>query len=183
MIIGATIFAYELLSSSAGADTSQKHAIDISQSHATFSVTHLYLTHVTGNVPILSGMIILSPGSAAPTSVTATLDPTRINSGNGDRDGDLQGPDWFDTKRFPTWSFVSASVSSASAGSFIITGALTVHGVAQPVSLNVTTMGGAAHLTYHAIGHIDRHAFGMRVTPTDGVIGSDVEMTLEVKLK
>ena len=36
---------------------------------------------------------------------------------------------------------------------------------------------------YHAVGHIDRHAFGMKGMRLDPVIGEIVDVTLDVALK
>lgn len=168
---------------SANADESLTHAIDAGRSRASFEVTHLYVSRVNGRLPILGGSITLAPGSAVPTSISATLDPKHVDTANGDRDDDLQGPDWFDTSHFPTWSFTSTTVKPGLDGTFEVDGSLTVHGVTQPVVLAVTTTRGLPHPTYHATGHLDRHAFGMRKTLQDGLIGSDVKLTLDVELR
>ena len=125
----------------------------------------------------------LPPNSTIPTAVEATLDPKHIASGNPDRDDDLQGPDWFDTQHFGRWTFTGSTVTPKADGAFTVAGALTVHGVAQPMTLDVTVVRGEPHPAYHAVGHVDRHAFGMRVTPTDVLIGSDVTITLDVETR
>lgn len=162
---------------SAGADTTV--ALVPSHSHASFTVRHLYVERVTGTVPIVRGNLTFAPGSALPSHVDAVLDPTHIDTNDRDRDEDLQGPDWFDVKRFPTWTFVSTSVAASPAG-FEMRGSLTVHGVAQTVTLDVTTVRGLPHPAYRATATIDRHAFGMRVTPLDGTIGNELELALDV---
>ena len=183
----APLFALALFSAAAGAlalaDDLPVRVVDVARSHATFSVTHLYLTRVTGTVPISSGSVMLRPNSAIPIAIAATLDPRKIATGDGDRDDDLQGADWFDTKRFATWTFASSSVTPKTENTFAVAGALTTHGVAQPLTLEVTTTHDLPQPSYHAVGHIDRHGFGMRVTPTDGLIGSDVTLTLDVQLR
>ena len=94
----------------------------------------------------------------------------RSSTGDDDRDGSLQSPDFFDTKKFPTWTFASTAISPQSEAAFGMDGTLTMHGVSQPEHLDVTVTGGAEPV-YHAIGHIDRHAFGMAVTRLDPAIG------------
>jgi polyisoprenoid-binding protein YceI len=179
LILAAAVAALAL---PADAQDAVIRAIDPARSHASFSVTHLYLARVTGTVPIMSGSVTLAPNSTVPTAVEATLDPNHIASGNPDRDDDLQGPDWFDTKRFAHWTFRSSAVTPKANGAFTVAGTLTVHGVAQPVNLDATVVRGEPHLAYHAVGHVDRHAFNMRVTPTDGLIGSDITITLDVEV-
>lgn len=155
-------------------------AIDAAHARVTFTVTHIYVQHVTGTVPLVAGTITLPPGGTVPTAVSATFDATRVETGDQDRDADLQGPDWFDTKRFPAWTFVSTAITPGTGGAFLVDGTLTVHGVAQPVRLTATTTRGLPHPAYHATATLDRHAFAMRRTPIDGLIGNDVAIALDV---
>lgn len=178
----ALIACVALVQSAAGAQGATALAIDAAHSRARFTVTHLYLAHVSGTVPIVAGTIALAGSGALPARITATLDPRRVDSGNADRDEDLQGPDWFDTAKFPVWTFASTAVrGGSSGGTFVVDGILTVHGVTQPVALTVTPGGSSARPSYHAVGKLDRHGFGMRTTPIDGLIGTDVELTLDVE--
>jgi polyisoprenoid-binding protein YceI len=156
------------------------HAIVAARSSASFAVMHVYIERVVGTVPILSGSVAYAPGeTSVPSSVQAVLDARHVDTRNADRDDDLQGPDWFDTKHFPTWAFTSTSIVPAGKG-FTMTGTLTIHGVSQPIALAVTTLAGLPHAHYRATGTVDRHAFGMHVTPFDGVISSKAELTLDV---
>ncbi|MGZ3496756.1 MAG: YceI family protein [Vulcanimicrobiaceae bacterium] len=172
-----------LFASNSVAATLERRDIDASRSKAQFSVAHIYVETVTGTVPIVSGSVELAPGSSVPTTVTAVLDPTRIKTGEDDRDGALQAPDWFDTKQFPTWTFASTKVTPAGNNTFTVDGLLTIHGVAVPEKLDVTTSGDAQHPVYNAVGHIDRHAFGMAKSRLDPIVGNDITITLLVQLK
>jgi len=62
-------------------------------------------------------------------------------------------------------------------------GNLTIHGVTQPEHLSVTIKGDTSHPIYHAVGQIDRHAFGMSVTRLDPTIGNNADITLDITLK
>ncbi len=165
-----------------GAAETTTRVLTAAHSHAIFAVTHLYVAKVTGTVPIVSGSATYGTSPTTPISVEATLNARRVKTDDGDRDDDLQGPDWFDTKRFPMWTFHSTSISPAASG-FMMQGTLTIHGVARPVALAVQQTHGLPHPAYHAVGHVDRHAFGMKITPQDGLIGSDVELTLDVEFE
>jgi polyisoprenoid-binding protein YceI len=157
--------------------------IDGVKSKATFSITHVFVEHVSGTIPIVSGYVVLLPGSTIPLRVAATLDATRVDSGDNDRDDSLRSPDFFDAKRFPQWTFESSKVTPQGANAFTMDGTLTVHGVVQPERLDVTIGGDATHPAYHAVGHIDRRAFGMAVTRLDGAIGGTADVTLDIVLK
>jgi polyisoprenoid-binding protein YceI len=167
----------------AAAQSTVRRDIDPAASKARFAVTHIYVERVTGTLPIVSGSVVLPAGSAIPLSVTAELDPARIKSGDDDRDAALQGPDWFDVKHFPTWTFTSTRIAAKSKDAFAMDGTLTIHGVARTEYLEVAIAGTPAHPVYHAAGAIDRHAFGMAVTRLDPVIGGTIDVTLDVTLK
>lgn len=157
--------------------------IDAAHSSATFSVQHIYVEHVTGSVPIAGGVVTFDAKTLVPVKVTATLDATKLRTGDDDRDAALQATDWFDTKKYPTWSFTSTSVTPAGPSSYTIEGVLTMHGVAQPERLDVTIAGTPERPEYRAVAKIDRKTFGMSVTRLDPVIGNPVDITLDVVLE
>lgn len=157
-------------------------ALDAARSHAKFSVAHIYVQHVTGSVPIAGGTVAFAPGSTLPAKIAATLDARRVDTGNADRDEDLQGPDWFETRKFPTWTFASTAIRAATNGAFAVDGLLTIHGVPQAVVLSATPAGANGRTAYHAVTTVNRRLFGMKVTPIDALLGTDVEIVLDVVL-
>ncbi|MDE2483439.1 MAG: YceI family protein [bacterium] len=157
-------------------------AIDPVHSHANFSVEHIFVGHVTGTVPIVSGSIERPDDARIPVRVVAVLDARAIETGEPDRDNALRGPDWFETASYPTWRFTSSAIAPTATG-FTMEGALTIHGVTQPVHLDVAVSGDAAHPRYRASCTVDRHAFGMKRVPLDPTIGSTVDVTLDIATK
>lgn len=157
--------------------------IDAARSTATFSVAHVYVEHVTGTVPVIDGTVTFDAATLMPVKVTATLDATKLHTGDDDRDAALQSPDWFDTKKYPTWTFTSSGVMPAGPSSCTIEGLLTMHGVTQPERLDVTIAGTPDRPEYKAVAKLDRKTFGMSVTRLDPVIGNPVDVTLDVVLK
>jgi polyisoprenoid-binding protein YceI len=179
-------FAFIALAAQAGiapGGTIDSRAIDPARSKAAFSVTHIFVERVTGTVPINSGTVVLNPGSAIPLRATAALDATRIATGDPDRDASLSSPDFFDTKRFPTWTFTSTSIVPHGTAAFEMDGTLSIHGVAQLAKLDVTVEGATASPSYHATARIDRHTFGMATTRLDPAIGGVADVTLDIRLK
>ncbi|HET9030047.1 MAG TPA: YceI family protein, partial [Candidatus Aquilonibacter sp.] len=106
-------------------------AIDPTHSSARFSVEHVFVQHVEGSVPILRGTVDVPAGSLIPRRVSAQLDAAQLRTDDPDRDDALRSAEWFDTARFPTWSFVSTAIVPDARG-IRIDGMLTVHGVTQP---------------------------------------------------
>lgn len=158
-------------------------AIDLVRSHASFTVQHIWVEHVSGNVPIVSGSVMLVAGSGIPTSAQAVLDATRIDTGEPDRDRSLQSADFFDAQRYPRWTFTSTRIVPQGSAAFEMEGNLTIHGVTQPELVKVTMRGSTADPVYHATAQVDRHAFGMATTRLDPTIGSTVEISLDIALR
>lgn len=156
--------------------------IDPARSHAGFSVAHIWVQHVRGSVPIISGTVMLAAGSVIPTSAQAELDATRIDTGEPDRDRSLESPDFFDAQRYPRWTFSSTRIVPQSSNTFEMDGNLTIHGVTQSERLIVKVGGDGANPVYHATAQLDRHAFGMATTRLDPAIGATIEVTLDVVL-
>ncbi len=161
----------------------QPRAIDLAHSRAQFSVSHIWVEHVTGTIPIVDGSVTLAPGSLVPTAATATFDPAKVSTGEPDRDRSLSSPDFFDTQKYPRWTFASTSIVSKGSDTFEMDGNLTIHGITRPVRLDGGVLGTAAHPEYRATGQIDRHQFGMAVTRLDPTIGATVDLTIDVTLK
>ena len=183
VLTAALNLAVLALGSGARADESDAHSIDAVKSKATFTVQHIFVDRVTGTVPVKGGNVVLPADSVVPASITAELDPGKISSGDPDRDASLVSPDFFNVKAFPTWTFTSTKITVVNATAFGVDGMLTIHGVSAPEHLDVTLRGDAAHRVYHALGHVDRQAFHMSVTPLDPVIGKVVDITLDITLK
>ena len=157
--------------------------LDVKASRATFTIQHLLIDKVQGSVPIVSASVTLGPDGVTPASVDATLDPNHINTGDEDRDGNLTGTDWFDTKKFPVWTFKSDHVTANGDGTYNVAGMLTIHGVSVPVTLATSVARKGPHPLYHATTTVDRHAFGMAITRTDGLVGKDVSIVIDVQAK
>lgn len=155
-------------------------SIDAAASRAAFSVQHIFVERVTGTIPIGRGTVTLAPGSAIPTQVAATLDPSGVLTDAPDRDNALRSADFFDVAHDPTWAFASTAIAAHGAAAFGMDGTVTIHGVTQPVHLAVTVAHRGNALVYHATGTLDRHDFGMKITRLDPVIGTQVRITLDI---
>jgi polyisoprenoid-binding protein YceI len=162
---------------------STDRAVDTVMSKVGFSISHVFVERVNGTVPVASGTASFSSDSPIPESVTVTLDATKVSTGDPDQTGCIQSPDYFDVKKFPTWTFTSTKIISNGAASFGIDGTLTMHGVAQPEHFDVTIRNVRGHQTYHAVGQIDRHLFGMKGSRLDPAIGGIADITMDVILR
>jgi polyisoprenoid-binding protein YceI len=163
--------------------------LDTDHTQAEFTVTHLAISHVRGQVPLASGTIAIGANDL-PTAVSATLDVKSIETQDADRDRDLRGADWFDVDKYPTMTFVAKKISGTPAA-FTIDGDLTFHGVTKPVVLTAKEEGkivdgrGRTHVGFSAATTIDRRDWGLdwgKTTPGGAlVVANDVTIDLNVE--
>ncbi|NUU16018.1 YceI family protein [Cellulomonas humilata] len=116
-------------------------AVDASHTEAAFTVRHAGISKVRGTVAVTEGTVVVGDDLAS-TSVSVTLDPSTVTTGDANRDGHLKSGDFFDVEKFGQWTFVSTEVREAGK-SYVIAGDLTIHGVTQSVELDTEFNGTA----------------------------------------
>lgn len=158
---------------------------DPPHSSATFTVTHLGIAHVNGVIPVKIATLELSDGSNVPSSASASLDPSGIDTRNADRDADLRSGHFFDVANYPSMEFKSTKIAAADASHFSISGDLTMHGQTHPVVLEAQFLGrmtdsrGRVHVAYSAKGTLDRTQWGM--TYGQVVAGNSIDLDIEIE--
>lgn len=175
-----------LLASAVAAPAAEStfHA-DPVHSSATFTATHLMVSHVSGTIPIKDASIALPDGSNIPTSVHADLDPSGVDTHNSDRDSDLRSPHFFETATYPQMNFVSTKITQTDATHFTIDGTLTMHGQSKPVTLTAQYLGRMedqrhrVHVGYTAKTTIDRTQWGMTYGNPFASNSIDLEIDVE----
>jgi len=105
-------------------------SIDPAHSAVEFHIKHLGLTTVKGRAPVVSGAI---EGGEEP-SIAGTVAVSSITTFDGNRDGHLQSPEFFDVERYPELSFLSTDISFRG-DDLAVEGELTVKGITKPVAL------------------------------------------------
>lgn len=163
--------------------------IDPAHSQVSFAIRHLMVSKVKGKFQTVSGSIVTADNPTEST-VTASIDVASVTTGQADRDGHLQSPDFFDAAQFPTIEFVSTGITETD-GDIVLNGDLTMHGVTKSVALPVE-FGGIAKSLYgqwilgaEAEITLQRSDFGLEYNAaleTGGVLlGDDVKVTLEIE--
>jgi polyisoprenoid-binding protein YceI len=180
------------IASAASAASAAIWTIDPAHSNVQFSVRHMMLSNVSGEFGKASGTV--QGDQAAPTTavIDATIDATSINTREPKRDEHLKSPDFLDVAKYPTIIFKSKKIELAGAGSFKVTGDLTLHGVTKEVVLDVSDVTppikdpmGKTRAGAHATTKIDRKDFGVNWSKTmdNGglMVGDDVAITIDVE--
>lgn len=167
--------------------------IDSGHSAAAFSVKHLVVANVRGQLGKVSGTINLDDKDITKSTVEATIEVAGITTSDAKRDEHLRSPDFFDVAKFPTLTFKSTKVEKAGAG-LKVTGTLTLRGVSKEVVLEVE--GPAAAVKdpwgntksgFSATTKLNRKDFGVTWNKSlDGggvVVGDEVKVTIDLEVK
>jgi len=167
-------------------------ASDASHSDIGFKIKHLMITSVKGNFSKFDASATTENEDFSTASITFSADVASINTGNTDRDGHLQSPDFFDAASFPKISFKSSSMVKKDEENYTLNGDLTIRDVTKPVSLDVEFGGivkdpyGQTKAGFTIDGKINRSDFGLTwgaLTEAGGVVLSDeVKLVCEVQL-
>jgi polyisoprenoid-binding protein YceI len=140
--------------------------LDPAHSHVGFSVRHMMIAKVRGRFADFTGTLTLADDPFQ-SSVEVEVDLASIDTRDEQRDGHLRSPDFFDVEQYPKMTFRSTSVRINGGDSVRVDGELTLHGVTQPLVLDVVYDGvgqdpwGNQRMGLSATGEIDRDAFGL----------------------
>jgi polyisoprenoid-binding protein YceI len=165
--------------------------IDAAHSEISFKVKHLVVSTVTGSFDRFDARIESASPDFSDMKISFEADVDSINTKNGQRDGHLKSPDFFDAANHPKLAFTSSSVKKLSDHELQVTGNLTMRGVTKPVTLDVVYngtvagFGGARVAGFEVRGKVNRFDFGLQwsaVTETGGVVvGSDVKFEIHAE--
>ena len=165
--------------------------IDRSHSQASFSVRHNVVSTVRGQLGAIAGVLEYDGKDVKSIKADVTIDVTKINTQNENRDAHLRRDDFFNTEQFPTMTFKSKRVEAAGEGKFKLIGDLTIRDKTKEVTLDVegpspvvkTQRGvitGASATT-----KISRKEFGVlysRMIEALPVVGDEVTVTIDLQV-
>ncbi|MGK3995848.1 YceI family protein [Sorangium sp. So ce1024] len=166
--------------------------IDPAHSGVSFSVRHMMISNVRGELEGVAGDVTYDPRRPEATQVSATIDAASIRTRNDERDAHLRSADFLDVARHPAITFVSTSVRRRGDGLDVV-GDLTIRGVSREVTLAVSDLSGEhtdpygnRRLGATAATKIRRSDFGVSfnaVLETGGVlVGDEIAITLDIQL-
>jgi polyisoprenoid-binding protein YceI len=165
--------------------------IDPTHSTVEFTVRHLGLSKVRGRFNRFDAQLHVGSDLAS-TSLTADVDLSSVDTNNADRDGHLQGTDFFDAERHPSMTLESVSITEAN-GSYTVVGDLSINGATRPIELDVEFFGSevfpmdqSTRAGFSATAALSRKAYGIEFNVPLGadkvMISDSVKIELEVQL-
>lgn len=158
--------------------------LDKAHTQAEFVATHLALSRVHGQIPLLSGTATIGANNL-PTAIKATFDVMGLVTQDDARDKNLRDA-YLEAAKYPTMTFVERQVQGTPEA-FKLSGDLTIHGVTKSVTLTAQMVGssivkGKKNIGYSGTTTVDRRDFGMTFGPLlNGalIVGNDVTINVE----
>ncbi len=174
------------------ADNGNVWTIDPMHSDAHFSVKHMMISNVDGDLGHISGSVNYDGKDLKKANVDANIDATTINTREPKRDAHLKSPEFLDTAKYPNIDFKSKKIEPLADNKFKLFGDLTIHGVTKEVVLDgekteaIKDMQGNTRMGANAATVLNRKDFGLTWNGTldngGAVIGDDVNIKLNLEL-
>ncbi|MEN8169244.1 MAG: YceI family protein [Pseudomonadota bacterium] len=163
------------------------YVIDTEKAHAfiQFRIQHLGFSWVYGRFNRFEGSFEYDEKKPKKTKVAVTIDVTSIDTNHAERDKHLRSPDFFEMKKYPTAKFVSTGYKPMGKDKGKLMGKLTIRGITQPVTLNVTHVGagndpwGGYRRGFHGTTTITMADFGIPYNL--GPSAREVELMLSIE--
>ncbi|WP_018023647.1 YceI family protein [Corynebacterium ulceribovis] len=141
--------------------------VDPSHSTIGFMVRHAMVSKVRGQFNDYEASFTINAEDPAASAAKAVIKAASANTNNADRDGHIQGDDFFAVEKFPEITFVATKFEQTGETTGKMTGDLTIRDHTNPVTLDVETFGvavdafGTTRLGLEANGEINRKDFGI----------------------
>lgn len=159
---------------------------DLVHSQVIFSVDHDGFSRPMGRFHLRGGWLRFDPQDVSHAATELDIDVQGVDLGDSAWNQAACKPGLLDCEHYATAHFASTSVQPVDASHMLLHGTLTLHGVAQPVDLNVrlnrigTTIYGMHKVAgFSATASLDRTAFGINGFPN--AIGHQIALWLELE--
>lgn len=117
--------------------------IDPDHSVAAFSIRHMTVAFVHGQMNDVSGTIRFDPDNEAGMYIAFEIGASSIITGIQKRDDHLKSADFFDVEKYPKIVFKSDTVQKTGKETYAVIGSLSVHGITKEVTLEIAFSGPA----------------------------------------
>ncbi|WP_188063967.1 YceI family protein [Sphingobium sp. KCTC 72723] len=163
--------------------TGGTYAVEPTHTQIVFAYDHMGFTNNMGVIAQPTGTLTLDKANPAASKVSIDIPVANLKTGIPALDTHLMKPEFFDSAKFATATFVSTSVKPDGATGADITGNLTIKGITKPVTLDAEFYGAGANpmnkkenIGFVATGTIKRSDFGMSMAVP--VVGDTVELKI-----
>ena len=154
----------------------------------TFDIDHFKYSRFTMRFDRKQGQLDWNEGGLDKSSATITIDAASIDTNVPLLDKMVKSDSMLDVARYPELRFVSTHFERTGDSRGTLTGDLTIHGVTQPVTLDVTFNGFAPDpltkkdtLGFSAEGHFSRAKFGLSTWYP--AVGDDIHVRIQAEFE
>jgi polyisoprenoid-binding protein YceI len=176
-----------LLASSLALAEPDAYRIDDSHSFANWSVRHV-ASKTSGTFSDITGKILIDTKDLTKSSVEAKINMLSVNSSHAKRDEHIKKPEYLDVEKFAEMTFVSKKIEAKSNTEGVMTGVLTMHGVAKEMTFPFKVLGfgidpwGGYRTGFEAHTALKASDFGFAwPLKKDAPVGDDIEITLLIE--
>ena len=165
--------------------------IDTDHSVGAFSVRHMTVAFVHGQMNRVSGTISFDPDIISSLAIRFEIDVAGIMTGITKRDDHLKSEDFFDIAAYPTITFQSTGAERSGFNSCIVRGDITIHGITKSIVLETDILGpvkspfGETTLGLTATMVLNREDFGLKWNePMDNggfMVGKEVQVSMNIE--
>ena len=166
----------------------EAYRIDDSHSFANWSLRHV-ASKTSGTFSDITGKILIDKDDLTKSSVEAKINMLSVNSSHAKRDEHIKmKAEYLDTDKFAEMTFVSKKITATSNTEGVMTGVLTMHGVAKEMTFPFKVLGfgtdpwGGYRSGFEAKTSLKASDFGFKwgIKPNASV-GDDIEITLLIE--
>jgi polyisoprenoid-binding protein YceI len=160
--------------------------IDPAHSNVGFEVRHMAIATVRGTFRKFSGTV----DASGPLKLSGSVEVASVDTGDENRDGHMQSPDFFDAARFPEITFTSTAVQAIGDGELKLTGDITIHGITKPIELTGELSEGGEdpwgnqRIGFEVAGKLDRRDFDLSFNQTlpngNVLVANNVKLVISV---
>ena len=165
----------------------ETYKIDENHSFANWSVRHV-ASKTSGTFSDITGKISIDRDNLANSSVEAKINMLSVNSSHAKRDKHIKEKDYLDTEKFTEMTFVSKKIEAITNTEGVMTGVLTMHGVAKEMTFPFKVLGfgtdpwGGYRTGFEAKTSLKASDFGftwgLKSNPS---VGDEIEITLLIE--
>ena len=183
MIRSALLALVALASAPLGA--ADTYGIDPTHTAAVFTVGHLGISTTWGRFNDPEGTLVWDAANPAGSKLELTVKTDKVDTFLEKRDQHLRGADFFNTKQFPTATFVSSSWTKTGDNTYDVAGTLTVRGQAKELTVTATKIGegkdpwGGQRIGFDTVIEFKRQDFG--ITYGAGTVGDNVKLFVSIE--
>lgn len=162
------------------------YGLDNSHTAVTFKIGHLGFSNYVGRFEVADASLDFDADNPAEAKLEAIIEIASLDVANDEFAETLTSSSWFDAETHPQAIFRSTEISITGETTGTVTGDLTLKGVTQPISLDVTFNGGdndnlrgGYAIGFSATGRFNRSDFG--ITRFLGPVSDEVLIDIEAE--